>query len=223
MDQKLIEEALSLISEQFEFEHANPTLDTLEISAIEQILSRRFDIGFAAELLKGGYLAAEEHRFRLTDSGLTRAASIIRRQRLAERLLVDILDRPRTEIDSDACEFEHIISPEVEQSICILLGHPRECPHGSPIPAGACCSRAEETVASVIVPLSRMQAGESGRVAYLLTQEHPELHRLLRFGLVPGRELNLHQTYPAFVIRIGETQLAMEPEVAGRVYLRRTK
>jgi Mn-dependent DtxR family transcriptional regulator len=75
-----------------------------------------------------------------TPQGEERARSVIRRHRLAERLFVDVLAiRDETSVESNACTFEHILSPEVTDRICTFLGHPTACPHGSPIPQGACC------------------------------------------------------------------------------------
>lgn len=76
---------------------------------------------------------------RLTDLGRQRARDVIRRHRLAERLLMDTFSVADPEAHSDACKFEHIISPELDQKICTFLNHPRTCPHGSPIPRGDCC------------------------------------------------------------------------------------
>jgi putative ABC transport system ATP-binding protein len=76
----------------------------------------------------------------LTPRGRQRAADIIRRHRLAERLFTDSLAMDsETEIEQQACKFEHILSPEATDKICTFLGHPRTCPHGAPIPPGACC------------------------------------------------------------------------------------
>ncbi len=76
----------------------------------------------------------------LTDRGRKRAADIIRRHRLAERLFTDSLAMDsETEIEEQACKFEHILSPEATDKICTFLGHPRTCPHGAPIPLGPCC------------------------------------------------------------------------------------
>jgi len=75
-----------------------------------------------------------------TARGEERARSVIRRHRLAERLFTDVLAiRDEGSIEKNACTFEHILSPEVTDRICTLLGHPRTCPHGSPIPEGECC------------------------------------------------------------------------------------
>ena len=81
----------------------------------------------------------------LTARGRERAASIIRRHRLAERLFTDSLAMDsETEIEQQACKFEHILSPEATDKICTFLGHPRTCPHGAPIPPGACCGKQTE-------------------------------------------------------------------------------
>ena len=75
-----------------------------------------------------------------TGKGESRARDVIRRHRLAERLFMDVLSiHDEEEIESSACKFEHILSPEVTDRMCTLLGHPTACPHGSPIPKGLCC------------------------------------------------------------------------------------
>src|SRR5579872_2343524 len=83
----------------------------------------------------------------LTSRGRQRAADIIRRHRLAERLFTDSLAMDsESEIEEQACKFEHILSPEATDKICAFLGHPRTCPHGAPIPPGSCCGRTGETI-----------------------------------------------------------------------------
>src|SRR5215831_8916966 len=73
----------------------------------------------------------------LTARGRQRAADIIRRHRLAERLFTDSLALDsESEIEQQACKFEHILSPEATDKICTFLGHPQTCPHGAPIPGG---------------------------------------------------------------------------------------
>jgi putative ABC transport system ATP-binding protein len=90
--------------------------------------------------LKGlGLLEMRDSEVALTSRGETRARDIVRRRRLAERLLTDTFSVADSEADSHACKFEHIISPELDQRICTFLGHPTTCPHGNPIPPGRCC------------------------------------------------------------------------------------
>jgi putative ABC transport system ATP-binding protein len=76
---------------------------------------------------------------RLTVGGSRRARDIVRRHRLAERLFKDTFAVDDSEAQTQACKFEHIISPELDQRICSFLGHPTTCPHGNPIPPGDCC------------------------------------------------------------------------------------
>ncbi len=75
-----------------------------------------------------------------TPKGEARARDVIRRHRLAERLFMDVLNiHDEDEVEQSACKFEHILSPEVTDKMCTLLGHPDACPHGSKIPRGECC------------------------------------------------------------------------------------
>ena len=86
----------------------------------------------------------EDHEVLLTDRGMSRARDVVRRHRLAERLFKDTFSIDDHEAHSQACKFEHIISPELDQRICSFLGHPTTCPHGNPIPPGDCCAPRKE-------------------------------------------------------------------------------
>jgi putative ABC transport system ATP-binding protein len=86
-----------------------------------------------------GLLELHDSAVSLTARGEGRARDIVRRRRLAERLMTDTFSFGDSEADSHACKFEHIISAELDQRICAFLGHPKTCPHGNPIPPGRCC------------------------------------------------------------------------------------
>ncbi|HZR27737.1 MAG TPA: ATP-binding cassette domain-containing protein [Terriglobales bacterium] len=91
-----------------------------------------------AEITEG-----ENFRVDFTPRGEQRAANIIRRHRLAERLFMETLHiENEAEVEQQACKFEHILSFEATDKICTFLGHPKTCPHGSPIPPGCCCTQA---------------------------------------------------------------------------------
>jgi putative ABC transport system ATP-binding protein len=89
----------------------------------------------------GSALADERDRMevRLTETGSRRARDVVRRHRLAERLFTETFAIEDAEAQQQACRFEHIITPELDQRICSFLGHPKTCPHGNPIPPGPCC------------------------------------------------------------------------------------
>ena len=97
------------------------------------------------EIIHPGH-AVPEHGNRMiefTPRGEQRAANVIRRHRLAERLFTETLHiESESEIEEQACKFEHILSFEATDKICTFLGHPKTCPHGSPIPPGCCCTQA---------------------------------------------------------------------------------
>ena len=88
-----------------------------------------------------GLVHLHDSEIQLTDRGMGRARDVVRRHRLAERLFTDTFAIGDPEADSQACKFEHIISPELDQKICVFLGHPKTCPHGNPIPPGPCCPK----------------------------------------------------------------------------------
>jgi len=87
----------------------------------------------------------EQQLVELTDRGKSRARDVVRRHRLAERLFKDTFRIDDHEAHSQACKFEHIISPELDERICSFLGHPTTCPHGNPIPPGSCCNHKKGT------------------------------------------------------------------------------
>ena len=98
--------------------------------------------GTLARMAERGLVRVENSHVLFTPVGEERARDVMRRYRLAERLFRDTFALGDSEAEDTACKFEHIISPEVTDRICRFLGHPGTCPHGNPIPPGACCSRA---------------------------------------------------------------------------------
>jgi len=188
-----------------------------------EALRQRCHIPVEEQLLsvleEDGLIARDEDMILLTPRGSKRAAQVVRRHRLAERLLVDVLNIPIQEAEKGACEFEHVVAPEVTESICTLLGHPRECPHGGPIPLGKCCLEAKEVVDNVVVPLTRLEVGTTARVAYISARSHSRLHKLLSFGLGPGMTLTIHQKFPSYVVSCAHTELAVEEDVARDIHV----
>ena len=172
-----------------------------------------------AECEREGFLTQRSGEIRLTDRGRETAAEIIRRHRLAERLVVDVLGMTLEESEADACEFEHLLARGVTDAICTLLGHPRFCPHQHPIPPGACCTRAQQQVPAVVSSLDRLDIGEQARVAYLSAPQFARLQKLSALGLAPGATVKLLQKYPSFVVQCDETQVALEEEIARDIYV----
>ncbi len=179
------------------------------------------DADLIEKVVADGFLNRGGDVYEFTDTGRERGENVIRRHRLAERLLVDVLNMQVIAIEASACCFEHFLSPEVTDRICTLLGHPRKCPHGSPIPRGPCCIRAEKQLETVVVSLKELKAGESGRITYISTSNHQRLDRLTALGLLPGRVVRVHQREPLFVVFLDETQLALEREIVEEIHVLR--
>jgi DtxR family Mn-dependent transcriptional regulator len=144
-----------------------------------------------------GILNFDGENISFTEKGKDEAKGIIRRHRLAECLLSSVLGKKPAETEQAACEFEHILSAELVDSICILLGHPPKCPHGDLIPQGECCTKAKSYVKCAVIPVTKMKVGSSAKIAFLNTHDDCRSHKLFNMGLNPGSEIKLHQTYPA--------------------------
>jgi len=92
------------------------------------------------KLAAAGYLHYEPYKgASLTPEGLAIGRAVIRKHRLLERFLVDVVGQPHKRAAEDACTMEHVISPELEAWVCAQLGHPDKSLNGEPIPPGDCC------------------------------------------------------------------------------------
>jgi len=148
-------------------------------------------------------------------------------EELKRRNLISVDDGVRFKLahvdDSEdaACEFEHVLAEGIANSICTLLGHPRFCPHGMPIPEGECCRSVQEEVYPILVPSDQLDVGESAVIAYLCTTQHSRMMKLSSLGVTPGNRLKLLQKWPSFVFQCDETEIAVEQEVTRNIYVRR--
>lgn len=171
-------------------------------------------------LIQEGYVKITNTDVDLTKKGRAGARLIIRRHRLAERLLNDVLEVKEETMDSSACEFEHFLDEEVTTSICTLLGHPVSCPHGRAIPPGDCCEKASREIRPVVMPLTDLKSGDKAKVSYIVTKHHERLDKLSSMGLLPGVQIRLHQRQPTYIIQMGETQIALDTAIARDIYVR---
>jgi len=156
----------------------------------------------------------------LTKTGQIRTIPIIRRHRLAERLLHDVLGVSEEVFERGACQFENLINEDITASICALLGHPSVCPHGKKIPPGECCSHTKRKLQPVLGPLSKLKAGVKAKVVYGTSGSHTSSELLSSIGIVPGLIFTVHHRKPSLVIQYGETQLALDDDIAQNIYVR---
>jgi len=185
-------------------------LPATEVAADDQSLQ---------ELINAGLVTDESGTLSLTEAGEVEAAGVVRRERLAERLLADLLNVGDSLASETACRFEHLLRRGIDNQICTLLGHPRSCPHGSPIPPGECCRVGAEQTSKVVSSLAELEAGQSGVIAYIRSQRPEHLQRLLAMGAIPGARIVLRQRFPSFVFELGQSQVALDAETARDIYV----
>jgi len=173
-------------------------------------------------LVGQGHIIFDDDLVQLTDTGFEEARKTIRRHRLSERMFTDILDIVQEEMESAACRFEHmLIKHELEEKICQLLGHPKTCPHGRPIPVGECCHRAEEQVDQAVVSMNKLRQSEKGVIAYVHTGDSDKLKKLMAMGILPGENVALERRYPSFVFSVGNSRYAVDEGMASAIFVRR--
>jgi DtxR family Mn-dependent transcriptional regulator len=169
--------------------------------------------GMLKKLAGDGYLEyVARGEPKLTQRGLGVAVRVMRRHRLAERLLTDILGMPWDEVHDEACKLEHAISAAVEARLIAVLGDPKVCPHGHPIPP-ADLSDPERYG----IKLAELQAGASAHVVDV-TEDLPEMLRYLdSIGLRPGAPIDVVERAPLggpVTIAVGGKQHAISLELA---------
>lgn len=172
----------------------------------------------ASEMLRRleqqGYMrAAGEDGFQLTASGRAKATKVVRRLRLAERLLMDVLKLDLPKVYDEACKMEHVISDEVEERLAAVLAHPTTCPHGLPIPG-------EADDALPTSSLLDLAPGQTARVAAVPEEDSAMLTYLVTQGLVPSAVFTLEEMAPfngPVILKIDGARRAIGREVAARV------
>ncbi|HEU5439225.1 MAG TPA: metal-dependent transcriptional regulator [Ktedonobacterales bacterium] len=163
-------------------------------------LAERFDVApptvteTLKRLVRDGFVEMDDRRHvTLTPQGIEEAERILRRHRLTERLLVDLLGMPWHAVHEEALRLEHQISGAVEQRVVAALGQPTTCPHGNPIPGAVPNARAYLAEKRAF----RLDAADFGREVELLlvsevVEDEEELIRYLHErGITPGTRLRL--------------------------------
>ena len=148
--------------------------------------------GMLKKLGSDGYLTYEARgQAALTEKGLRVAVRVIRRNRLAEVFLQDILGMPWDEVHAEACRLEHAISERVEERLVAVLGDPKVCPHGLPIPPADLSAPKR-----VGQRLADAQAGTTVRVVEVVEDIPETLRYLDQIGLRPGATIDIIERGP---------------------------
>jgi DtxR family Mn-dependent transcriptional regulator len=177
-----------------------------------------------ARMERDGLLVIQQDRhIELTQRGEAQAIRVMRKHRLAERLLVDVIGLDWETVHDEACRWEHVMSDEVERRLVALLGNPTESPFGNPIPGladldpGLAPGRPEPGT-----PLSaRLTAAEPLRVQRIAEwlQEQPSLMGdLARAGIIPGAAITAQRQADGTVaVSAGAATVSLTEEQAERI------
>jgi DtxR family transcriptional regulator, Mn-dependent transcriptional regulator len=186
-----------------------------------------------ARMERDGLLhVAGDRQLALTNAGRTLATRVMRKHRLAECLLVSVIQMPWEEVHIEACRWEHVISEEVERRLYELLDHPERCPHGNLIPgldelvaeAGAAPLAHDSTMADVTRGSNEAVRVTVTRITEQLQSDLELMLKLKQAGIQPGREVLLGPVEGGVRVRREDGVTAAEPadlpaDIASHVFV----
>ena len=179
-----------------------------------------------ARMERDGLLTVQGDRhLQLTDTGRHHAISVMRKHRLAECLLVDVIGLAWEEVHIEACRWEHVMSEAVERRLITLLGSPRTCPHGNPIPGLDELELPAST--AEIAGLTTMKAAAGDGEAHVVVRRISEqlqpdadiMRRLREAGVQPGRSISVKPTADGVSVHSGGASTGMADDVASHVFV----
>ena len=163
-------------------------------------------------LERDGYITrAGDKTISFTDEGRRHAEGIVRRHRLVERFLTDVLGIPWDEVHEEAERLEHAMSPVLEERMLAAIGDAKTCPHGHPIEPG---TRIEG------VPLADVEVGAKVKVLRLENEAEDLLHELMAAGLEPGMEGTVASKGEDVTIEADDRSVTVTSSVAETITVR---
>lgn len=187
---------------------------------LEQLKFEATDPAFH-ELASNAFIEIRDGRVYFRPEGREEGRKTIRRHRLAERLMMDVLNIRGESGNVKACQFEHLLNEGVDTKVCTMLNHPGTCPHGKPIPPGDCCEEARRSGDLGVVPLTELKSGEDGDIAYIQTEDSKKMQKLMAMGVLPGNRISLLQAFPSYIFRVGYSEFAIDSAMAREIFVRR--
>jgi DtxR family Mn-dependent transcriptional regulator len=168
-------------------------------------------------LVVEGYLDVSNRVVTLTPKGRAQAERVVRKHRLAERLLIDVIGLAWDKAHEEAGRWEHVISDEVETLLVALLGNPSTCPHGNPIPGGPPVAHHLSALAGC-VPGDRVRLE---RVTEQVEVDREALTYLATNGFIPGANAEVRTRAPdgTLVLDLDAGSIAVGPNLAEHLYV----
>jgi len=167
------------------------------------------------ELRRRGLMDPRAERLVLSEEGRRQAAAILRRHRLSERLLTDVVGLSWDRVHEEAMRLEHALTPEAETRLRSLLDDPDTCPHGGPI-----SDSGDGPAAPTVDALDTVPAGARVRIEQITEEEAGFLRYLASLGLFPQAELVVEEVAPfggPLLIGVGGSRYAIGREVAAKI------
>jgi DtxR family Mn-dependent transcriptional regulator len=171
------------------------------------------------QLEQKGLVKYAEKGVMLTNEGELAAKRVIRKHRLSERLLTDILGFKWDEVHDEACRLEHDISSEMEEKIAKTLGNPKTCPHGYPIP-----DREGAVAPDNAVRLSELRANEKGVIVSVFEESPEMLQYLGSLGLYPEVKVEVKSIAPfggPILIKAAGKERSVGKELAEKILVQK--
>ena len=173
----------------------------------------------AGKLAELGLVVREPYKgVALTAKGRHQALILIRRHRLWERFLTDVLGLSWDQVHEEACRLEHVTSPLVEERLAQLLGEPEACPHGHPMPTAN-----GKLAVEAGCPLAELTAGQTARVLRVPERDPDLLQYLATLGLEPEATVQVEAVAPfqgPLTVQVGEAQHVLGRELALQIVVR---
>ena len=164
-----------------------------------------------------GFLESQGRALRLTAKGRKRAESVVRKHRLAERLLTDVIGLEWHKTHLEACRWEHVISDDVEAKLIALLGNPSTCPHGNPIPGAPAPKRH-------LTALADSEPGDHIRLERVTEQVETDTKSLTYLdthGFIPGvdAEVRFKAADGTLTLRLPDGEIDLKPALAEQLFV----
>jgi DtxR family Mn-dependent transcriptional regulator len=182
-----------------------------------------------ARMERDGLLTVEGDRhLELTEEGERLATRVMRKHRLAERLLTDVIGLDWELVHEEACRWEHVISETVERRLLDLLDHPTESPYGNPIPGLAELGEEHhgEAFMSDVEPLSKAAGEESSRalvrrISEEMQKDEALMSAMRRVGALPDKTITIQATADGVLVGSGGETAEIFPEAADHIFVKR--
>ncbi len=170
---------------------------------------------------------ADDRHLQLTDQGRREAVAVMRKHRLAERLLADVIGLEWEQVHIEACRWEHVMSDAVERRIVALVDKPLVCPHGNPIPGleelGLPFAAAESTDPLLSLTEAAQTAGTAIIVDRISEQLQPDaavMKRLSTAGVLPGRRVQVSPTAEGVTVEAGGERTTLRRRESDHIFVR---